>query len=428
VKVTVIGGGLAGVEAAYQLAKQDIEVDLYEMRPIMTTKAHQTAKLAELICSNSFRSSDINSAIGLLKEEMTQLDSLIMKVALKTAVPAGGALAVDRVLFSEMIENEIQNNPKITVIREELTTIPEGYVIIASGPLTSDSLAKVITNRFGNDKLYFYDSIAIIVDGKTVNMEKAYWKSRYDKGEASYLNCPMNKEQFDVFYDFLISAERAKPHLDEDLKVFEGCMAVEDIAARGRQTLTFGPMKPVGLINPHNNIKPYAVVQLRKENSEGTMYNLVGFQTHLKQGEQRKLLQLIPGLEEATIVRYGTMHRNTYINSPVILNHYYQVKAEPRLFFAGQITGVEGYIESASSGLVAAINMGRYVRNQELLDFTKQTAIGSLAHYVSTANANFQPMNVNFFIVDHIDDRNRKQLYSQRSLLLISTIKDKLYG
>ena len=354
--VTVIGAGFAGSEATYQLAKRGYEVTLYEMRPGKMTPAHQTGGFAEMICSNSLRAASIENAVGLLKEEMRQFDSLIMKAADETRVEAGGALAVDRTKFSDYITNTLKEMNNVTIINEEVTKIPEGPVIIASGPLTSDSFHEEIGKLLGHDYMYFFDAVAPIVTKESIDMSKAFIASRYNKGEAAYINCPMNKEEFEVFYDFLIHADAVIPH-EFEMKVFEGCMPVEDMAKRGKQTLLFGPMKPVGLDDPRTGRWPYAVVQLREDNKEKTLYNIVGFQTHLKFGEQKKLLALIPGLEHAEIVRYGVMHRNTYINSPKLLNKGYQLIKDPNIFFAGQMTGVEGYVESAASGLVAGINM-----------------------------------------------------------------------
>lgn len=418
-KVNVIGAGLAGSEAAWQLANRGIEVDLYEMRPVKMTPAHKTEGFAELICSNSFRAASITNAIGLLKEEMNRMHSIIMEAAYKTQVEAGGALAVDRVGFSDYVTNKVKNHPLINVITKEVTEIPEGPTIIASGPLCSETLSNAIKEFFGEDYLYFFDSVAPIVAIDSVDLNKVYLKSRYDKGEASYYNCPMTKEEFDKFYDALVNAERIVPH-DFELKVFEGCMAVEDMASRGRDTLLFGPLKPVGLRIPGTDITPYAVVQLRQDNASKTLYNMVGFQTHLKWGEQKRVFSMIPGLENAEFVRYGVMHKNTFINSPKVLNKYYQTNKRKDLFFAGQITGVEGYLESASSGMVAAINMYRYLNNLPMFDFTKKTAIGALPNYISTFNVDFQPMNVNFGIFEEMNVRckktEKKELYAKRAL------------
>jgi methylenetetrahydrofolate--tRNA-(uracil-5-)-methyltransferase len=416
-KVSIVGGGLAGVEAAWQCAKRGIKVDLYEMRPIVFTSAHLTDKLGELVCSNSLRAISIENAIGLLKKEMEMLDSLIMKAAVYAQIEAGGAFGVDREKFSSYITDVISNTKNIDIIRKEVKEEIEGYVIYATGPLTSFDLSEVFKKKYGDDNLYFYDSIAPTIDASSINFEKVYLKSRYDKGKAVYLNCPMDKKEYQDFFDYLIKAEKTIPHIDEDLLVFEGCMAIEDMAMRGEKTLLFGPLKPVGLKDENSNKIPYAVVQLRPENSEKTMYNLVGFQTHLRRSEQEKLIKLIPGLENAIILRYGSMHRNTYINSPKILNHYYQTRTNDKIFFAGQITGVEGYIESASSGLVAGINMTRLIKKQELIDFTKNTAIGSLAHYIETINKKFQPMNVNFGLFKEIyKNKSNYAIISERTI------------
>ncbi|MDD4000138.1 MAG: methylenetetrahydrofolate--tRNA-(uracil(54)-C(5))-methyltransferase (FADH(2)-oxidizing) TrmFO [Bacilli bacterium] len=424
-KVNVIGAGLAGSEAAYQLTKRGLPVRLFEMRPKKYTEAHKTAGFAELICSNSFRSSSIENAVGLLKAEMRRLDSLIIRAADATRVEAGGALAVDRKLFSDNVTATLKNNELIEVVYEEVLKIPQGPTIIATGPLTSSDFALKIKEFCGEDYLYFYDSIAPIVTEESINKEIAYLKSRYDKGEAAYYNCPLTENEFNAFYNELIKAERVEPK-DFEMKVFEACMAIEDIAERGKETLLFGPMKPVGLENPKTGKVPYAVVQLRQDDAAKTMYNLVGFQTHLKFSEQKRILRLIPGLENCEIVRYGVMHRNTFINSPKILNKYYQTKKRDDLFIAGQITGVEGYLESAASGLVAGINLGRLIEGKKLLDFSRETAIGALANYVSTPNRGFQPMNVNFSIFENLGMRQRKterkKAYASRSLERLESI------
>lgn len=420
--VTVIGAGFAGSEATYQLAKRGYEVTLYEMRPGKMTPAHQTGGFAEMICSNSLRAASIENAVGLLKEEMRQFDSLIMKAADETRVEAGGALAVDRTKFSDYITNTLKEMNNVAIINEEVTKIPEGPVIIASGPLTSDSFHEEIGKLLGHDYMYFFDAVAPIVTKESIDMSKAFIASRYNKGEAAYINCPMNKEEFETFYDFLIHADAVIPH-EFEMKVFEGCMPVEDMAKRGKQTLLFGPMKPVGLDDPRTGRWPYAVVQLREDNKEKTLYNIVGFQTHLKFGEQKKLLALIPGLEHAEIVRYGVMHRNTYINSPKLLNKGYQLIKDPNIFFAGQMTGVEGYVESAASGLVAGINMARVLDGKSILDLDSTTALGALACYISTPHVEFNPMNVNFGIFTPLSDatkkKERKLAYANRALLKI---------
>lgn len=417
--VTVIGAGLAGCEAAYQIAKRGIKVKLYEMRPNKMTPAHQTSGFAELVCSNSLRANSLENAVGLLKEEMRLLDSLIIRAADATKVEAGGALAVDRIAFSDYITNVLEKMPNIQLIREEVVEIPEGFVIIASGPLTSDALSIAIAKLIGEDYLYFFDAMAPIITYDSINLDKVFLASRYDKGEASYLNCPMTEEEFDKFYHYLINASNVI-HKDFETKVFEGCMPIEEMARRGKETLLFGPMKPVGLIDPKTNKRAYAVVQLRKDNAIGSLYNLVGFQTHLKFGDQKKLLNLIPGLENVEIVRYGVMHRNTYLHSPKLLKTGYQFKLNNNIFFAGQMTGVEGYVESASSGLIAGINMVRYLNGQPLLDLSAKSAIGALSLYVTNpAIAKFDPMNVNYGLFEplvSIKKRERKMAYATRAL------------
>lgn len=429
-KVNVIGAGLAGSEAAYQLAKRNIKVDLYEMRPVKMTDAHETDLFAELVCSNSFRAKGLENAVGLLKEEMKLLDSIIIQAAMHTSVEAGGALAVDRLKFPQYVTNILKKHPNITVISGEVTEIPDGPTIVATGPLTSDVLSNHIKGLFGEEYFYFYDAVAPIVTTESINMDKVFLQSRYDKGEPSYLNCPMTEEEFNQFYDFLIHADVVLPK-EFEMKVFEACMPVEDMAKRGRETLLFGPMKPVGLTNPHNNKKPYAVVQLRQDNLENTMYNLVGFQTHLKWAEQKKLLQLIPGLEDAEIVRYGVMHKNTYINSPKVLRSTYQSKLRNDLFFAGQMTGVEGYVESAASGLIAGIQMARLLQGKDLLALSPDTAIGSLGHYIAYSSiSNFNPMNVNYGIMKPLEfkhhKKDRKRLYYERSMNIFTKILEEL--
>lgn len=424
--VNIIGAGLAGSEAAYQLAKRGVKVRLFEMRSKTTTAVHKTDKFAELVCSNSFRAISIENAVGLIKEEMNILDSLVMKAAHYAKIEAGGALAVDRDMFSDFITDYLKNCVNIEIINEEVNEIPDGPTIIATGPLTSDNLAESIKAFCGEEYLYFYDAIAPIILESSIDKKIAYLKSRYDKGEASYYNCPMNEAEFNNFYDELIKADRVMPK-EFELKVFEGCMAVEDIAARGRKTLLFGPFKPVGLEDPKTGKIPHAVIQLRRDNASGTLYNIVGFQTHLTFPEQKRIVRMIPGLQKAEIVRYGIMHRNTFIQSPDILNIYYQTKNRDNLFFAGQITGVEGYIESASSGMVAGINMYRYLKGYDLIDFTSLTGLGSLPHYISTKAGNFQPMNVNFGIFTPIavklKRKDRKMYYANRSLEKVAELK-----
>lgn len=404
--VNVIGAGLAGSEAAWQIAKRGVNVRLYEMRPVKQTPAHHTDKFAELVCSNSLRANGLTNAVGVIKEEMRKLDSVIMAAADNCSVPAGGALAVDRHEFAGYVTEHVKNHPLIEVINEEVTEIPEGITVIATGPLTSEALAKKIQGLTGEDYLYFYDAAAPIIEKDSIDMDKVYLKSRYDKGEAAYLNCPMNKEEFDAFRQALIEAECAPLKEFEKEKYFEGCMPIEVMAARGEKTMTFGPMKPVGLEDPKTDKRPYAVVQLRQDDAAGTLYNLVGFQTHLKWPEQKRIFSMIPGLENLEIVRYGVMHRNTFINSPKVLAQTYQLKARPNLFFAGQMTGVEGYVESAGSGLIAGINAARMALGQELLYFPHETALGSMARYITHTDAkNFQPMNVNFGIFPELGER-----------------------
>lgn len=429
-KVIVIGAGLAGSEAAWQLAKRGVNVDLYEMRPKKMTPAHKTQNFAELVCSNSLRANNITNAVGLLKEEMRRLDSLIIKCADATQVPAGGALAVDRDKFSEMITETIKNHPNINVIEEELTQIPKGDipVVVATGPLTSDALSQDIRTYTKQEGLYFYDAAAPIIEKDSIDMNKVYLKSRYDKGEAAYLNCPMTKDEFFNFYNALITAEAAPLKEFEKEIYFEGCMPFEEMAKRGEKTLLFGPMKPVGLEDPKTDKRPYAVVQLRQDNSEGTLYNIVGFQTHLKWGEQKRIINMIPGLENANIVRYGVMHRNTYLNSPQLLEKTYKLKEEKNIYFAGQMTGVEGYVESAASGIVAALN-ALYNQEDKQIIFPTETMIGAMANYiVDNTSKNFQPMNANFGIIkplpERIKDKKEKyERYANRSLEILENFK-----
>ena len=422
--INVIGAGLAGSEAAYQIAKRGIPVKLYEMRGVKSTPQHKTDNFAELVCSNSLRGDSITNAVGLLKEEMRQLDSLIISSADETKVPAGGALAVDRVGFSQLVTDKIYENPLIEVIREEITELPDDAItIVASGPLTSDALANKIHELNDGDGFYFYDAAAPIVDISTVDMDKVYLKSRYDKGEAAYLNCPMTKEEFVAFQEELVNAEVAPLNEFEKEKYFEGCMPIEVMAARGFKTMLYGPMKPVGLEYPDDysgkrdgDFKtPYAVIQLRQDDAAASLYNIVGFQTHLKWGEQKRVFQMIPGLENAEFVRYGVMHRNSYMDSPNLLEETFQSKKQKNLFFAGQMTGVEGYVESAASGLLAGINAARLFKGEEGVVLPSTTAIGALPHYITHANSkNFQPMNVNFGIIDAWSERirDKKERYT----------------
>ena len=410
--IKVYGAGLAGSEAAWQIANRGIKVKLYEMKPSKYTPAHHSPKFAELVCSNSLRSDRITNAVGLLKEELHRMDSLIMEAALATRVPAGSALAVDRDLFSSYVTEKIKNHENIDIVEEEVYNIDDnGITVIATGPLTSDKMAECISKKLGLKGLHFFDAAAPIVDFSTINMDVAFFASRYDKGDADYINCPMNKEQYDAFYEALISAEEAElkdfdREMQKELKVFEGCMPVEVMAKRGYDTLRYGPLKPVGLVDKRTGEKSYAVVQLRKENKEGTMYNIVGFQTHLKFPEQKRVFSLIPGLENAEFMRYGIMHRNTYLDSPKYLTSTYSLKNNPNVFFAGQMTGVEGYIESAASGFVAGLNAARRALGLENIVFPRTTMIGAMAHYVENGGTgDFVPMNANFGIVEALPSR-----------------------
>lgn len=427
IEASVIGAGLAGCEAAYQLAQRGIHVRLYEMKPVKYSPAHHSNDFAELVCSNSLRSDALTNAVGLLKEEMRTIGSVIMKAADDTRVPAGSALAVDRVKFSEEVTQLIQNNPLIEIIHEEVDKIPDGPCVIATGPLSSEAMVKAIGTIIDNKYCYFYDAAAPIVTAESIDMTKAYRKSRYDKGSADYINCPLDEEEFNAFYDALIHAESAPVHGFEDDKVFEGCMPFEVMAKRGRKTLLFGPMKPVGLRRPDGSL-PYAVVQLRQDNVEASLYNIVGFQTHLKWGEQKRVLQMVPGLEHCEFVRYGVMHRNTYINSPVCLKETYQFKNRDDLFFAGQMTGVEGYVESAASGMLAGINLAHVLHNEDPVMPGEETVIGSMSHYITHADPeHFQPMNANFGIVhlkEAVNKKDRKSAYAPQSLAIIKDLKE----
>ena len=425
--VNVIGAGLAGSEAAWQIAKRGVKVRLYEMRPVKQTPAHHTDKFAELVCSNSLRANGLTNAVGVIKEEMRILDSVILAAADNCAVPAGGALAVDRHEFAGYVTEKVKNHPLIEVINEEVTEIPEGITVIATGPLTSPALAEKVKGLTGEEYLYFYDAAAPILEKDSIDMDKVYLKSRYDKGEAAYLNCPMTKEEFDAFREALITAECAPLKEFEKEKYFEGCMPIEVMAARGEKTMLFGPMKPVGLEDPKTGKRPYAVVQLRQDDAAGTLYNIVGFQTHLKWPEQKRVLSMIPGLENLEIVRYGVMHRNTFINSPKVLAQTYQLKARPDLFFAGQMTGVEGYVESAGSGLIAGINAARMALGQELLYFPHETALGAMARYIThTDGKNFQPMNVNFGLFPDLGERikSKPERYERHANRALETIQN----
>ncbi|PRR92455.1 MULTISPECIES: FADH(2)-oxidizing methylenetetrahydrofolate--tRNA-(uracil(54)-C(5))-methyltransferase TrmFO [unclassified Bacillus (in: firmicutes)] len=424
--VNVIGAGLAGSEAAWQIAKRGIKVNLYEMRPVKQTPAHHTDKFAELVCSNSLRANALTNAVGVLKEEMRHLDSAIIAAADESSVPAGGALAVDRHEFAANVTDRVKNHPNVTVFQEEVQSIPEGPTIIATGPLTSEALSKELKSLTGEEYLYFYDAAAPILEKDSIDLDKVYLKSRYDKGEAAYLNCPMTEEEFDRFYEALISAETVPLKEFEKEIFFEGCMPIEVMAKRGKKTMLFGPMKPVGLEDPKTGKRPYAVVQLRQDDAAGTLYNIVGFQTHLKWGDQKEVFRLIPGLEEAEIVRYGVMHRNTFINSPSLLKPTYQFKNREDLFFAGQMTGVEGYVESAASGLVAGINAARFVKGEELVTLPEETAIGSMAYYITSTNKkSFQPMNANFGLLKDLGVRikNKQERYAEYAKRAIETIQ-----
>ena len=424
--ITVIGGGLAGSEAAYQIAKRGIKVKLYEMKPYKYTEAHSNPNLAEIVCSNSFKSNLHTNACGLLKEELRYLDSLLIKIADETQVPAGQALAVDREIFAKRVTEEIEKEPLIEIIHEEVTDIDElakdGIVIIATGPLTSDGLVKQISKMTGQDKLYFYDAAAPIVTKESINFNIAFYGNRYEQEkkkdetleqwhkrlqqqEASYINLPMNKEEYELFYNELINAEIVTLHEFEKREIFEGCMPIEVMAKRGIDTLRFGPLKPVGFDDPRTGSRPYAVIQLRQDDKEGKIYNLVGFQTNLKFGEQKRIFGLIPGLENAEFVKYGVMHRNTYINSTELLDNTYNLKQQTNIFFAGQITGVEGYVESISSGMVSALNAIAKYQNKEKVVFPEYTMIGALANYISTPNSKFQPMNANFGILPELEEK-----------------------
>ncbi|MCI1773457.1 MAG: FADH(2)-oxidizing methylenetetrahydrofolate--tRNA-(uracil(54)-C(5))-methyltransferase TrmFO [Paenibacillus lautus] len=417
-RVTVIGAGLAGSEAAWQIASRGVPVTLYEMRPVVKTPAHHTDKFAELVCSNSLRANGLTNAVGVLKEEMRMLNSLVIGSADRNSVPAGGALAVDRDGFSGEITETLHQHPLIEVVNEEIQHIPEeGIVVIATGPLTSPALSSQIRELMGEDYFYFYDAAAPIVEKDSIDMSKVYLASRYDKGEAAYLNCPMTEEEFDAFYDALINAEVAQLKEFEKEIYFEGCMPIEVMMKRGKQTALFGPMKPVGLVNPHTGKLPHAVVQLRQDNAAGTLYNLVGFQTHLKWGEQKRIISMIPGLENAEIVRYGVMHRNTFVNSPRLLEQTYQVKTRPNLYLAGQMTGVEGYVESAASGLISGINAARAAQGREGIVFPQESTIGSMAYYITHADPdNFQPMNANFGLLPGLEKRIRNKKEKNEAL------------
>lgn len=429
--VTIIGAGLAGSEAAWQCAKRNIKVHLIEMRPVKSSPAFHTDMFAELVCSNSLRSNALNNAVGILKEELRRMDSLVMKAADANAVPAGSALAVDRTGFSKMITDTLKNHPNITVETKEVTKIPEGPCIIATGPLTSDALASEIYEYLGQPPFHFYDAAAPIIEKDSIDFNIAYYKSRYDKGEASYINCPMNQEEFDRFYDALVNAECAKLHDFEKETYFEGCMPVEEMARRGKKTLLFGPLKPVGLEKDKDS-HPVAVVQLRQDNVAASLYNIVGFQTHLTWPEQRRVFSLIPGLENLKITRYGVMHRNSFLCSPLVLRETYQSKVRDDLFFAGQFTGVEGYVESCASGLIAGINMARLLQGKDPILFGNTCIMGSQAYYITHADPkHFQPMNANFGIVNFVGKckkHERKEKICEQALARIDEIAEIVNG
>lgn len=426
-KVTIIGAGLAGSEACYQLIKRGIPVRLIEMRPKVSSPAHRSDRFAELVCSNSLRSDSLNNAVGILKEEMRQLDSLIMRCADEHRVPAGSALAVDRDGFAQAVSDTLKHHPLVEVVYEEVDHIMDGPVIIASGPLTSQKLATSIQEYTHEDYFHFYDAAAPIIEKDSINFDKAYIKSRYDKGEAAYINCPMNKEEFEAFYDALIHAQTAELHEFEKETYFEGCMPFEEMARRGKKTLLFGPMKPVGLECPDGTL-PYAVVQLRQDNAVASLYNVVGFQTHLKWGEQKRILSMIPGLENVSIVRYGVMHRNSYLCAPKVLRPTYQHITRDDLFFAGQLTGVEGYVESAASGLLAGLNMANIMKGKAPVVLPDTCVIGSMANYITHASASyFQPMNANFGIMrleGKVKKKDRKEAFAKQALDVVASYKE----
>ncbi len=427
--VKVIGAGLAGAEAAWQLAQRGVKVTLYEMKPQKKTPAHHTDDFAELVCSNSLRSDRLENAVGLLKEELRRLGSLIITCADKTRVEAGGCLAVDREGFAKAVTEAVRSHENITVVEEELTKVPEGPVIIATGPLTSQAMSDAIGEYFGTGYLHFFDAAAPLVTAESIDMTKAWWQSRYDRGTPDYINCAMDKPQYEAFLQALIQAEEAPVHGFEDKKVFEGCMPVEVMARRGADTLRFGPLKPVGLVDPATGREPYAVVQLRQDNSAKSVFNLVGFQTHLKFPEQKRVFSMIPALRNAEFVRYGVMHRNTFLQSPRLLDKYYADRRNPLVAFAGQMTGVEGYVESAASGYLAAVAMAAKVQGKPLPEFPRETAIGALGLYISDETVeHFQPMNINFSIIAPLQQKVRKKseknlLLSRRSLEIIDTLK-----
>ena len=433
--VIVVGAGLAGSEAAYQLAKRGINVTLYEMKPNKFSPAHKSANFAELVCSNSLKAKEVTTSSGLLKKELELFDSLIMQAANACSIPAGGALAVDREMFSEYITNKLKSFSNIEIINEELTVIPEDkIVIIATGPLSSDDIVKALQKKINQEYLYFFDASSPIVTSQSIDMSIAFVGDRYGKGNGDYINCPMNKQEYLTFYNELINAESVKLHDFENKKVFEGCMPIEVMAKRGEDSIRFGPLKPVGLANPHKDEKPYAVVQLRKEDNDNRLYNLVGFQTNLTYGEQKRVFSLIPGLNNANFVRYGVMHRNSYVNAPTVLTKTFALKNDENVFIAGQLSGVEGYLESTASGLIAAINAYQKIKEKNAIILTDKTMIGAIINYITNASAdNFQPMNSNYGIIRPLeervkDDKLKKSLYAQRSIeeieLLLKQLED----
>jgi len=423
--ISIIGGGLAGCEAAYQIAKRGIKVKLYEMKPIKFSPAHTNQNLAEIVCSNSFKSNSITNACGLLKQELRILDSLLIKIADETAVPAGQALAVDRELFSKRVTEEIEKNPNIEIIHKEFEKIEDEITIIATGPLTSEKMANEISKITGNDRLFFYDAVAPIIQKDSINFDIAFYGDRYGKGDSNYINLPMNEEEYKKFYNELINAEIVNLHEFEKREIFESCMPIEIMAKRGEDTIRFGPLKPVGFTDPRTGKRPYAIVQLRQDDSKDTLYNMVGFQTNLKFGEQKRVFSLIPGLEKAEFIKYGVMHRNTYINSPELLEPTCQLRENLNLFFAGQITGVEGYVESIASGLVAGINSVKQFLEEEKVIFPDVTMIGTLTKYITTEQKNFSPMNANFGILPELDEKikDKKERYAKYSEIALNSIQ-----
>lgn len=423
--ITIVGGGLAGVEAAYQLAIRGHAVSLFEMRPVRYTPAHRTSFLSELVCSNSLKSKELTNAHGLLKEELRRLGSIIIRKADNASIPGGKALVVDREKFAKMVTEEIEAHPKVKVIRKEIDNIPDGMVVIATGPLTSNALAKTLGEMTGGGNLYFFDAISPIIDGETIDMSKAFFGSRYMEGSDDYLNCPMTREEYDAFYEALLGAEKVDLKLFEKISFFEGCLPVEIMAERGRQTLTYGPMKPVGLKDKATGREPFAVLQLRKENKSGTMYNMVGFQTKLTYPEQERVFRMIPALKNSVFLRYGSIHRNTYINSPVLLDRSLRLVGRENIFFAGQITGVEGYVESTAMGLITGISAHLSAVNRSFIPPPEDTCVGALLNYITTQNDNFQPMNINFGLVKDYRKREKDRVV-KNALHAISQWKEEI--